>query len=591
MSVPVPVVFQYQRALDRFRREGREPPLLKRMSELISLLDLTTTLNVGLTNEEILDAALLIVMGELQVSRGALFVRHDAGYELRASRGLPAGSPASLPLTALPGAGAVLRGSERYGEAFDAYGLEVFSPILKGERPIAVLGLGPRGAGGSYGEDALGFLASVAACACAPIENGLIYRELERLNQKLSVKVFQLSNLFDISRELTMSLDEEAIKNLVTTTLMGHLMVTRCALYLKVAGGLGLAHSRGLRDEGESALVSDAAARPLLETLRQATPVSDLPESPLKQRLIRTRMALAVPLFLAGRVEGLMAAGERVSGAPFSEEDRDFAVTLGRQAMAALESVRLHQVRLEKQRQDRELQLAREIQRSLFPGNPPRLDGAQIAALSQSCYQVGGDHYDHIPLGQGGLALAIADVAGKGTPASILMASVHAWLRALAGTAPPDLLMERLSRFLFESTQDNRYVTLFYGELDAACRRLRYVNAGHVPPYLVAEGGSCRRLLDGGPVLGLLENVQYEVGEVALRAGDLLAMVTDGATEALSVADEEFGDERVIGALRASSGSSAEEAVSALASAVTTWAGPAGCSDDLTVLILKVLGR
>lgn len=587
----VPVVFQYQRALDQFRREGREPPLLKRMSELISLLDLTTTLNVGLTNEEILNAALLIVMGELQASRGALFVRSDEGYELGASRGLPAGSPASLPLSAFPGAGVVLRDSARYTETFETYGFEVFSPILKGERAIAVLGLGPRSGGGSYGEEALGFLASVAACASAPIENGLIYRELAQLNKKLSVKVFQLSNLFDISRELTMSLDEEAIKNLVTTTLMGHLMVTRCALYLKGAGGLGLAHARGLRDGAESALVSDAAARPLLETLRSATPVNDLPESPLKERLIRTRMALAVPLFLAGRVDGLMVAGERVSGAPFAEEDRDFAVTLGRQAMAALESVRLHQVRLEKQRQDRELQLAREIQRSLFPRSRPQLAGVEIAALSQPCYQVGGDHYDHIPLGQGGLALAIADVAGKGTPASILMASVHAWLRALAGTAPPDLLMERLSRFLFESTQDNRYVTLFYAELDADGRRLRYVNAGHVPPYLVAEDGSCRRLSDGGPVLGLLESVQYEVGEVRLGSGDLLAMVTDGATEALSVADEEFGDERVVAALRASARASAAEAVSALASAVTTWAGAAGCSDDLTVLILKVLGR
>lgn len=585
----VPVVFQYQLALDQFRREGREPPLLKRMSELISLLDLTTTLNVGLTNEEILNAALLIVMGELQASRGALFVRNDASYELRASRGLGAGVPPAVPLSALPGTEVVLRGATRYEEAFETYGLQVFSPILKGERPIAVLGLGPRGDGGPYGADAVGFLASVAACACAPIENGLIYRELAQLNQKLSVKVFQLSNLFDISRELTMSLDEEAIKNLVTTTLMGHLMVTRCALYLKGTGGLSLAHARGLRDEGEPALVPEASSRPLLETLRAATPVSELPDCPLRLRLLRTRMALAVPLFLAGRVEGVMAAGERVSGAPFSEEDRDFAVTLGRQAMAALETVRLHQVRLEKQRQDRELQIAREIQRSLFPRSRPQMAGVEIAALSQPCYQVGGDHYDHIPLRHGGLALAIADVAGKGTPASILMASVHAWLRALAGTASPDLLMERLSRFLFESTQDNRYVTLFYAELDADGRRVRYVNAGHVPPYLVAEDGSCRRLSQGGPVLGLLENVPYEVGEVGLCAGDLLAMVTDGATEALSAEDEEFGDERVLAVLRASARASAGDAVSALASAVTAWAGPSGCSDDLTVLVLKTL--
>jgi sigma-B regulation protein RsbU (phosphoserine phosphatase) len=551
------------------------------------LLDLTTTLNSGLSNQEILNAALLIVMGEMQASRGALLVRSDAGYELRASRGLPAKAPACLPLRALPEAGVVLRSSGQHGEVFEAYGLEVLSPIFKGERPIAVLGLGPRAAGGAYREAEAGFLASVAACACAPIENGLIYQELQRLNQKLSIKVFQLSNLFDISRELTMSLDEEAIKNLVTTTLMGHLMVTRCALYLRGPGGLSLAHERGLKGESESALVPEVEARPVIESLRAALPVAELPEGLLKQRLIRTRMALAVPLYLGGRVEGLLGVGERVSGAPFGEEDRDFALTLGRQAMAALESVRLHQVRLEKQRQDRELQIAREIQRSLFPRTRPEVRGFEVAALSQSCFQVGGDHYDHITLPDGRLALAIADVSGKGTPASILMASVHASLRALAGTAAPEVLMERLNRFLFESTQDNKYVTLFYAELDPSTRRLRYVNAGHVPPYRLSNDGSWEQLTCGGPVLGLLEGVGYEVGEVQLTPGDLVAMVTDGVTEALSPDDVEFADERTLAALRAAMGSSAAEVVSGLVSKVTAWTGTAGCSDDLTVLVLK----
>ena len=583
----VPVVFQYQRALDQFRREGREPPLLKRMSELISLLDLTTTLNSGLSNQEILNAALLIVMGEMQASRGVLLVRSEAGYELRAGRGLPAKAPSCLPLKALPDAGVVLRSSGRHGEVFEVYGLEVLSPIFKGERPIAVLGLGPRADGQAYREAEAGFLASVAACACAPIENGLIHQELQLLNQKLSVKVFQLSNLFDISRELTMSLDEEAIKNLVTTTLMGHLMVTRCALYLRGPGGLSLAHERGLKGECESALVPEAEARPVIESLRAAMSVGQLPEGLVKQRLIRTRMALAVPLYLGGRVEGVLGVGERVSRAPFSEEDRDFALTLGRQAMAALESVRLHQVRLEKQRQDRELQIAREIQRSLFPRTRPEVPGFEVAALSQSCYQVGGDHYDHISLPDGRLALAIADVSGKGTPASILMASVHASLRALAGTAAPEVLMERLNRFLFESTQDNKYVTLFYAELDPATRRLRYVNAGHVPPYRLSSDGSWEQLTCGGPVLGLLEGVGYEVGEAQLSPGDLVAMVTDGVTEALSPDDVEFGDERTLDALRAAMGGTAAEVVPGLVSKVTAWTGSAGCSDDLTVLVLK----
>ena len=120
-----------------------------------------------------------------------------------------------------------------------------------------------------------------------------------------------------------------------------------------------------------------------------------------------------------------------------------------------------------------------------------------MAAESRPCYEVGGDSYDWIPLEGGRLALVVADVSGKGTPASLLMASVHASLHALAGTAAPDRVIERLNRFLFANTQASRFVTLFYAELDPASRRLTYVNAGHVPPYRVARDGTASRL-DGG---------------------------------------------------------------------------------------------
>ncbi|HKC13124.1 MAG TPA: SpoIIE family protein phosphatase, partial [Vicinamibacteria bacterium] len=531
----------------------------------------------------------LIVMGELQVGRGGIFVRGEDGlFRVKASRGLPAGAPAAVALGALPREEVLRRGSDPEGApAFAAFGLELLCPVFKGDRAIAVLGLGPRAEGRPFGPEEVGFLRSLAACTAAPIENGLIYDELRRVNQKLSVKVFQLHNLFDISRELTGSFDEETIKNLITTTAMGHFMVSRCALYLGGAAGLALAHERGLHLQ-EDAVVPEEAARPVLEALRAAMPVADLPPGALRDRLLRTRMSLAVPLAVAGRVEGLLALGERASGAPFSEEDRDFAQTLARQALAALETVRLHQVQVEKQRQDRELQIAREIQQSLFPRHWPRVEGFELAAESHACHQVGGDYYDFIPLSGGRLALAIADVAGKGTPASILMASVHASLQALAGTAEPAVLMARLNRFLYESTQDNKYVTLFYAELDPLARHLTYVNGGHVPPYRVTDDRT-ERLGVGGPVLGLLEHVDYEVGQLRLAPGDLVAMVTDGATEALSPREEEFGDERICGVLHEATSSTAAGALRALVAAVNDWAGPAGCTDDLTALVLKAL--
>ena len=597
----VPVVFQYQRALDDFRRAGEASPLLKRMSELISLLDLTTTLNSGLSRGEILDAALLIVMGELQASRGCLLVRAaDGGYERRASRGLPTGAPAQVRVDMGPDTIA-RAGSGVAVDALASLGLEVLCPIVRFAkeadpaagpvaRVLALLGLGPRADGRPYGREEMAFLKSVAACAATPIENGLIHHELEALNQSLSVKVYQLHNLFDLTRELTSSFDEEGIKNLVTSTLMGHLRASRCVLYLAVpGGGVAVAHERGLRGGGERALVPEASARPVLDALTRPMPVAELPAGALRDRLLRARMALVVPLAAGARTEGFLAVGERVGGGAFTDEDRDFALTLAGQAAAALEAVRLHRVDLAQQRRDREMQIAREIQQSLFPQDMPALDGFEVAAESLPCYEVGGDYYDVIPLAEGRWALAIADVSGKGAPASILMASVHASLRALAGSAALDVLMGRLNQFLFESTQLNKYVTLFYAELDPARRRLAYVNAGHVPPFWMRGRARRERLDTGGPVLGLLEDARYETGEISLAPGELVAMVTDGATEALSPEEEEFGDDRLREVLLSASAEGADGVVGRVSGAVRAWAGPAGCGDDLTLLVLKAV--
>jgi len=152
----VPVVFQYQQNLHEFRAGGVPDVLLKRMSELISLLDLTTTLNSSLSGAEILDAALLIVMGEVPATRGALFVRAEGGgYQVQASRGLPAGALAQVDLGAVVAPQVIFRREGACADVFEACGLEVLCPIFKADRPIAVLGLGPRADGRPFGTEEL----------------------------------------------------------------------------------------------------------------------------------------------------------------------------------------------------------------------------------------------------------------------------------------------------------------------------------------------------------------------------------------------------------------------------------------------------
>jgi sigma-B regulation protein RsbU (phosphoserine phosphatase) len=413
--------------------------------------------------------------------------------------------------------------------------------------------------------------------------NAALSDELRHAKLQLSLRAYELHNLVDLTRDLTGSSAEEAIREIVLTTVMGHFVVSRSALYLVGPDGLALASARGLRREAAGPALAPAA----LAGLAGALSVSELPPGPLRERLQAARLALAVPLAAAGRTLGLLAIGERASGLPFSDEDKDVAQTLARQALAAIENVRLQRVRDEKQRQDRELAVAREIQVSLLPARQPQLDGFEVAGESRPCFEVGGDSYDWIPLASGRLALVVADVAGKGTPASLLMASAHAFVHALAGTSTPAELVSRLNAFLYARTQASRFVTLFYAELDARARRLFYVNAGHVPPYRLAADGSVSRLAEGGPALGLLPEAAYAVGELALGRSDLVAIVTDGVSEAMSPEDDEFGDERVLETLRRCSDAGASAVLASLIAAVNDWAGARGGSDDLTAVILK----
>jgi sigma-B regulation protein RsbU (phosphoserine phosphatase) len=481
--------------------------------------------------------------------------------------------------------GLVTRASGLLRELFADGGLEAAYGIVRKERPVAVLGLGPRHDRQPYGEDEVAFLAALAACAGAPLEGARAAAELRRLNRRLSATVFELRNVLEVSRELVASLDEDEIHSLLTATLMGHLMVSRAALFLDGVGGLAAVHERGVRWARRGFPPDESAA--VLAAMHGAQPVESLPAGPVREELEGARLVLLVPLLSTAGARGFVALGERASGRPFSDEDHEFAQTLAGQAQAALESVHLHRVRAVKERQDRELQIAREIQQSLFPRGWPALPGFEVAALSLPCHEVGGDHYDVVPLSDGRVALTVADVSGKGTPAAILMASVHASLRALAGSAAPAELMDRVNRFLFESTQTNRYVTLVYAELDPVARTLRYVNAGHVPPCLARVDGRVESLETGGPVLGLLEDAAYEVGEVSLFPGDILALVTDGVTEALSPDERELGQEGFQAALCARRAERAAAALGGLLSVVESWTGPAGCADDLTALVLK----
>ncbi|MCL4819960.1 MAG: PP2C family protein-serine/threonine phosphatase [Vicinamibacteria bacterium] len=544
---------------------------MKGASELALLL---AALPVTSSDEAAHAATLELAERLTGASSLALFAAEGEGLRLRAARGVAAREASS----------ALRLETAQVDEPGPLpLGLDRLLAVRHADRLVGALGIG----GGDADAPALPALCGLLGERLGPQRAD---EEVRRLNQRLSVKVFQLKTLFEITRELAASGEEAGVVNVALSTLMGHLVVSRAALYLASGEGLTLAGAKGVRSTSARAF-SAAASAPLLALLERPTAVEALPPGEPREALAEMRLATVIPLRIGARPEGFFAIGPRISGAPASDEDLDFAATLGQQALAALDTLRLQRVRLSKERQDRELQIAREIQGSLFPRGCPRLPGYELAAASDSCYEVGGDLYDYIPLPEGRLALAVADISGKGTPASLLMASLHASLRALAGSLPIDRLMARLNRFLCESTSPSKYVTLFYAELDPASGRLQYASAGHVPPFLLRADGGVTRLDRGAPVLGLLEDIDCEVGELQLVPGDVIAAVTDGATEAQDAGGNEWGDDRLVRALQARRGQGAVALLSGVVEGVRSWTGAAGCTDDLTVLVLKATER
>lgn len=234
----------------------------------------------------------------------------------------------------------------------------------------------------------------------------------------------------------------------------------------------------------------------------------------------------------------------------------------------------------------RELAEALKIQQRLLPQQVPQIDGFEIAASWQPASGVGGDCFDAIRFGDSRLALSIADVVGKGIPAALLMSNLQAAVRAFASdVVEPQALCQQVNRILCGNIAEGRFISFFYCVLDATTGVLTYTNAGHYFPILVRADGSTERLGEGGPVLGVLVDAEYEQAHVALAPGDRLVLFTDGLTEARSEADEEFSEERLRDAAVMHRACSAPALQARLADAVATFTG-GRLQDDATLIVM-----
>ncbi len=546
---------------------------------LESLLDLSAKLVESNDVEYILNTALLSLMGKLRVSRACALIAD--GSEMRAV--VVKGNLTKTSFAFVPDS-QTFDCEEMHAELFEQ-GLVLCAPIRSKGVVRGALVLGPSLGSPAYNETERHYVSLVSMISAHALQSAEQMHNLLLEKSIVESRNQLLESLFEMSNDLGSLFTREQILQIFSFRLMGQVMVSRFALLtFRPDGSSELAFNR-FHIDFDASLVG--ALRSLHDTVDINTWAAD---AALVEQLRSCGTELLVPLFIKNESRGILIVGKKMVGS-LSAMDRRFIEALGSTLATALENARLFEEELKKQRIESELAVARQIQHKLFPETLPTLERTEIAARNVSSQQVGGDYFDVIKLGDDKVLLAIADVSGKGMPASILMANVQAALRILS---PLGLqlseLVDRLNELLVENTAFDKFVTFFIALYDARTRVLQYCNAGHNPPLLVRDGKVVEELGTGGLILGVMSAPRpYEQASVDLRVGDRVFMFTDGVNEAMNANLEEFGDAAIHRLLEEHRHASASAQLQAMFQAVHQHAADAPQSDDITMVILRAV--
>ncbi len=310
-----------------------------------------------------------------------------------------------------------------------------------------------------------------------------------------------------------------------------------------------------------------------------------------KERIARSGVVLSVPMFLQGRLVGMINVGPKKSGKVYSQEDIDLLSTVGGQAAIAIENARLHKSEIEIQRFEKELAVARDIQQSLLPKSNPEIKGLDISGVSIPASVVGGDLFDYIELGRNRLLVVVGDVSGKGVSAALYMSKIQGMIQVIAPLHdhPKDMLVQ-VNRRIYESLERKSFITMTLALFDVGKKEVLICRAGH-SRALIGVNGSLEYLRGGGIGLGLERGpvFEQELEEIKkpLDPNSIYVFYSDGLTEAMNERQTPFGEETVYEIVKAKRNLTAQQLQQTILTSVEEFRGPAEQNDDLTVVVVK----
>jgi sigma-B regulation protein RsbU (phosphoserine phosphatase) len=478
----------------------------------------------------------------------------------------------------------------------------IVTALRAGDRPLGVMTLSHH-APGRYGHEAQAITSTFANYASVAIENARLYDAAQE-QAYASAALLQVAQAVANSNSL-----DETIGSVVRITpiLVG---VKACAIFLWGEERFHPTQAYGLSEEALAVLsgrdflpgdfpLLDAVhkdVRMIVGTLAASIPIDWLnpTQASTEQEMYYAletgeHLLIAFPLVIRNDFYGVMLVEEDAEARRFRSKRVEIVNSIAQQLVLSIQNEHLQRETVVRERLEHEIELARQIQKTLLPEHLPEFPGWELAATWLTARQVGGDFYDVIELPGGRLGLLIADVSDKGMPAALFMALTRTLVRAVVYHTPsPAGVLRRVNDLIIPDNQQSMFVTAVYGVLSLGSGEFSYANAGHNPPLWMSKAGKMlERLQRTGAALGIIKDLSIRERTISLGIGDLLLLYTDGLTEAFSPEDDTYGEERLQEVLKATEASQARGVLNALEASVKQFMGPLPAADDLTMLALK----
>lgn len=558
--------------------------------ELRTLLETSRLLIESQDPDFVLNNLLLITMGKLLVPKGMIIIHKpgDESYFVSKSKGrgwlkeseeLKADFDREILETS------VIYGSE-YKTVFKALKIEEGSVLFNlktSNHHLGFLCLGAKGNKQTLRGNELEFIESLSIISSVAIANSRMFQELRHINRRLDRKVHDLNTLLELSKDFNLMVDQNEIARSFKFAMLGQMLIRTFFFALDVQGEKSIVSISGI---SEKPSVED------LDSLFELEDIVHVDASNECDFLNQNEIKLVIGLRFQGEKIGVVGVGLRATKEGYGDSEVNFLQSLGNLALLTIQKSLLLDERIEKQRMEEELNLAKGIQEGLLPNPIPQIEGFDIKAINVSSRQVGGDYFDILKLEDASHLFAIADVTGKGVPASLLMANLQSMIHALA---PLNVTLEdaagRINDIIHDNTPSDKFITFFWGKLSHDKKRFKFVNAGHNPPMLFRKEDQEPILFEeGGLILGAMPTMlPYESSEIEFKKGDLLVFFTDGVTEAMNPdQSEEYEEERLVECINRNREKSSGDLMQAIIDDINKFSNNIQY-DDITMIIMKVL--